>query len=112
MHKKRSIVTNGLFIIFTLALGAIIGLPALAVADNGARNAMFPNKNMGMTIQNRPPKCARGFKAVNIQPKHKGGHNYLCVSERPVCSTGHQLGWQQFNASKNRFEYACYHPEG
>ena len=112
MHNKHPVATNGLYILFALALAAVIGLPAQAVADNGARNAPVPIKNMSMKITNKPPKCARGFKAIKIRKDPGATHSYTCVSEKPVCDAGHKLGWEKFNKSKNRFEYLCYHPEG
>ena len=35
MHKKRSIVTNGHYILFTLALSAVIGSPAPPALRSG-----------------------------------------------------------------------------
>ena len=111
MHKNHPVATNSLYILFALALTAVIGLPAQAVADNGARNAPVPMKNMSMKITNKPPKCARGFKAIKIQknPEAPQFHVYTCVSEKPVCNAGHELGGFKFDASKNRFEYLCLH---
>ena len=114
MHKNHPVATNSLYILFALALSAVIGLPAQAVADNGARNAPVPSKNMSMKITNKPPKCARGFKAIKIQknPEAPQFHVYTCVSERLVCNAGHAPGFSEYVESKNRFEYLCHHPAG
>ncbi|HHJ14157.1 MAG TPA: hypothetical protein ENJ79_07230 [Gammaproteobacteria bacterium] len=116
MYTPHPAVKNGrvLRAFLALALGAALGLPVQAGADGGTRKFPAPGVNTGMRITSIPPatvKCAKGFKAINVQYQGKYGHSYLCVSERPVCSPGHQtLNSEQFNKSKRRFEYVCAPP--